>query len=124
MMHLTFHWWNVGSWHIADNRGTATICPLSDKSGHCSAAVLISTATLPLPLRKFPELPGLLRTIIFGGMKPDLFRDLPEDCTCDGEGLAPVSRVPRVGAMPELVTYRCEACGHVETVEAQPKEQR
>src|ERR1017187_2448102 len=70
-------------------RGTATICPLSDKSGHCSAAVLISTATLPLPLRKFPELPVLLRTIIFGGMKPDLFRDLPEDCTCDGQGLAP-----------------------------------
>jgi hypothetical protein len=30
----------------------------------------------------------------------------------------------RVGAMPELVTYRCEACGHVETIEAQPKEQR
>ena len=99
-------------------------CRYWTNNGQRSAAVLISTATLPLPLRKFPELPGLLRTIIFRGMKPDLFRDLPEDCTCDGEGLAPVSRVPRVGAMPELVTYRCEACGHVETVEAQPKEQR
>jgi len=41
----------------------------------------------------------------------------PADCTCNGEGLEPVSRVPRVGSMPELVTYRCEACGHVETRE-------
>lgn len=41
----------------------------------------------------------------------------PPDCTCDGEGLQLVSSVPRVGAMPELYTYRCEACGHVETVE-------
>jgi uncharacterized Zn finger protein len=38
--------------------------------------------------------------------------------------LALVSRVPRVGAMPELFTYRCEACGHVETLEAQPNERR
>ena len=44
----------------------------------------------------------------------------PENCTCDGEGLEPVSRVPRVGSMPELVTYRCEACGHVETREVPP----
>jgi hypothetical protein len=42
----------------------------------------------------------------------------PPDCTCDGEGLVLVSSVPRVGAMPELHTYRCEACGHVETIEA------
>ena len=34
------------------------------------------------------------------------------DCTCDGEGLTLVSRVPRVGGMPGLCTYRCEACGH------------
>ena len=48
----------------------------------------------------------------------------PPDCTCDGEGLTLVSRVPRVGAMPELCTYRCEACGHVETLEVQPNERR
>jgi hypothetical protein len=45
-------------------------------------------------------------------------RKLPPDCNCDGEGLQLVSSVPRVGAMPELNTYRCEACGHVATVEA------
>jgi rubredoxin len=50
------------------------------------------------------------------------FHELPEDCTCLGEGLAPVKRVPRVGAMPELVTYQCPACGHVETLETQPHE--
>ena len=58
------------------------------------------------------------------GMKPNSFPDLPEDCTCGGEGLAPVSSVPRVGAMPELITYQCAACGHVETIEAQPKERQ
>lgn len=50
------------------------------------------------------------------------FQELPDDCTCLGEGPAPVSRVPRVGAMPELITYRCPACGHVETIEQQPGE--
>ena len=60
----------------------------------------------------------------FCGMGPDLDQPRPPDCTCDGEGLALVSRVPRVGAMPELFTYRCEACGHVETLEAQPNERR
>jgi len=45
------------------------------------------------------------------------FRELPDDCTCLGEGPAPVSRVPRLGAMLELVTYQCPACGHVETIE-------
>src|SRR5664279_5720485 len=25
---------HVGHWHLADNRGTATICPLLDKTGH------------------------------------------------------------------------------------------
>jgi len=48
------------------------------------------------------------------------FHQLPEHCTCLGEGLTPVSRVPRVGAMPELVTYQCPACGHVETIENLP----
>ncbi len=46
----------------------------------------------------------------------------PADCTCNGDGLEPVSRVPRVGSMPELVTYRCEACGHVETREVKAGE--
>ena len=45
------------------------------------------------------------------------FHHLPEDCSCLGEGLAPISSVPRVGAMPELVTYKCPVCGHVETIE-------
>jgi hypothetical protein len=57
-------------------------------------------------------------------MEPDLFQQRPPDCTCDGDGLTLVGRVPRVGAMRELFTYRCEACGHVETLEAQPNEQR
>jgi hypothetical protein len=35
-------------------------------------------------------------------MGPDLDQQWPPDCTCDGEGLTLVSRVPRVGAMPEL----------------------
>jgi hypothetical protein len=48
------------------------------------------------------------------------FQNLPEDCTCGGEGLAPVSAVPRVGALPELITYQCPACGHVETIEMPP----
>ena len=46
----------------------------------------------------------------------------PPDCTCDGDGLELVSSVPRVGALPELYTYRCEVCGHVETVETKPGE--
>jgi hypothetical protein len=55
-------------------------------------------------------------------MGPDVAQPRPPDCTCDGEGLTLVSRVPCVGGMPELCTYRCEACGHVETLEAQPNE--
>ena len=52
------------------------------------------------------------------------FQNLPEDCTCSGEGLAPVGSVPRVGALPELITYQCPACGHVETIEKQPSPRR
>ena len=29
----------------------------------------------------------------------------------------PIGNLPRVGAMLELVTYKCPACGHVETLE-------
>jgi hypothetical protein len=50
-------------------------------------------------------------------MARPVFQNLPDDCTCLGEGPAPVSTIPRVGAMPELVTYHCPACGHVETLE-------
>jgi hypothetical protein len=52
-------------------------------------------------------------------MNQDLpkFRDLPRDCGCGGEGMAPVNRVPGIGAIPELVTYQCPACRHVETLE-------
>jgi rubredoxin len=47
------------------------------------------------------------------------FQNLPEDCMCGGERLAPVSNVPGVGPLPELITYQCPACGHVETIEKQ-----
>jgi hypothetical protein len=60
----------------------------------------------------------------FCGMGPDVVQPRPPDCTCYGEGLTLVSRVPRVGGMPELCTYRCEACGHVDTLEAQPSERQ
>ena len=52
-------------------------------------------------------------------MDPDLFKhqQRPPDCTCDGERLIIVKRVPRVGAMPELCTWRCDDCGHVVTLE-------
>jgi len=56
---------------------------------------------------------------MLGGMAIK-FQNLPEDCTCGGGALAPVGTVPRVGSLPELVTYQCPACGHVETVEIQP----
>ena len=52
------------------------------------------------------------------------FQNLPEDCSCQGEGLVPVGNVPRVGPLPELVTYQCPACGHVETIEKQPSPPR
>ena len=45
------------------------------------------------------------------------FYNLPEDCGFLGEGPVPIGNLPRVGAMLELVTYKCPACGHVETLE-------
>jgi hypothetical protein len=71
-------------------------------------------------LRNFPELLFSRFATILCGMGHGLFHDLPADCTCLGEGPAPVSSIPRVGSMPELVTYQGPACGHVETVEKQP----
>ena len=48
------------------------------------------------------------------------FKNLPEECSCLGEGPVRVGTVPSVGALPELVTYQCPVCGHVETIEKQP----
>lgn len=36
---------------------------------------------------------------------------------CEREEFAVVSSAPRAGPLPELRTYRCRRCGHVETVE-------
>ena len=55
---------------------------------------------------------------------PVTFEHLPHDCSCGGEGLIPVGTVPRVGTLPELVTYQCPVCGHVETIEQHPTEPR
>jgi len=76
------------------------------------------------PLSRFPELPCSPCVVIFAAWDPTWFNRDPPDCTCDGEGLTLVSRVPRIGGMPELYTYRCEACGHVETLETQPSERQ
>jgi hypothetical protein len=68
-------------------------------------------------LKEFPRIVGLM-------LRPILPVWVEMIClnftTCLGEGPTPVSRVPRVGAMPELITYQCPACGHVETIEKQP----
>jgi hypothetical protein len=55
-------------------------------------------------------------------MEPNLFKYQLRHpaCTCDGEGLILVSRVPRVGGLRELLTYRCAECGNVLTIEAPP----
>jgi hypothetical protein len=31
-----------------------------------------------------------------------------------------VKSIPRIGSHPELRTYRCAQCGHVETIEVKP----
>ncbi len=38
-------------------------------------------------------------------------------CPCEGSEMALVRVNPRLGALPELRTYRCAKCGAVETVE-------
>ena len=40
-------------------------------------------------------------------------------CACGGR-MTLVRVHPRVGGLAELRSYRCETCGHVETVEARP----
>jgi len=37
---------------------------------------------------------------------------------CTGEDLELAGTAPALGPFPELRTYRCRRCGHVETVEA------
>ena len=61
----------------------------------------------------------ILFEVLFLSMASDQpkFQMLPPDCTCSGEGLTLVWEQPGVGAMPELRTYRCPECGHVETIE-------
>jgi hypothetical protein len=41
----------------------------------------------------------------------------PLACPCRGEAMALVRVNPRLGALPELRTYRCGQCGAVETIE-------
>jgi hypothetical protein len=36
---------------------------------------------------------------------------------CAGEDLTLVGTAPGVGPFPELRTFRCRRCGHVETIE-------
>ena len=40
------------------------------------------------------------------------------NCACSDQTMKLVRTVPGVGSFPELRTFRCERCGHVETVEA------
>ncbi len=44
-------------------------------------------------------------------------QSLPLVCPRDGKTMTLVRVTPKLGAMPELRTYRCEQCGTVETVE-------
>lgn len=39
-------------------------------------------------------------------------------CSCRGEAMTLIRINPRLGALPELRTYRCAQCGAVETIEA------
>ncbi len=39
-------------------------------------------------------------------------------CARDGSKKKLVRSSPKVGSFPELLTYRCDQCGEVETIEA------
>jgi uncharacterized Zn finger protein len=41
----------------------------------------------------------------------------PPNCERCGDAMATANRVPKLGSHPELVTFRCDGCGHVLTVE-------
>ncbi len=42
----------------------------------------------------------------------------PLACPCEGKAMTLVRVNPKLGALPELRTYRCGQCGAVETVES------
>src|SRR5580704_17674212 len=46
---------NVYFWHLEDNRGTAAICPLSERSGHVRSVPLISYAARSRYVEKYPS---------------------------------------------------------------------
>jgi hypothetical protein len=37
---------------------------------------------------------------------------------CHGSPMQLIRTVPRLASHPELKTFRCPACGHIETIEA------
>jgi hypothetical protein len=39
-------------------------------------------------------------------------------CPCEGKPMKIAFVSPKAGPLPELWTFRCEQCGHVETIEA------
>jgi hypothetical protein len=41
-------------------------------------------------------------------------------CRRDEQPMTLVKTIPGIGAYPELRTYRCAQCGHVETIEVKP----
>lgn len=49
---------------------------------------------------------------------PAVKQSQPPVCPRDGEVMTLVRVTPKLGALPELRTYRCARCGAVETVEA------
>ena len=40
------------------------------------------------------------------------------DCRCNDKPMKITGVSPKAGPLPELWTFRCELCGHVETIEA------
>jgi len=40
------------------------------------------------------------------------------DCRCTAKPMKIAFVSPKAGPLPELWTFRCELCGHVETIEA------
>jgi hypothetical protein len=68
--------------------------------------------------------PELLRTGALAFMAPmtaaEPFREKSaqpvQSCHC-GQPMKLIKTVPRIASFPELRTFRCQKCGHVETVE-------
>jgi len=51
-----------------------------------------------------------------GQTQPDL--SAPRCARCNGGAMKLVRSNPGIASLPELRTYRCAQCGHVETIEA------